>query len=61
MYIVHGVGFCKKRAPFHASNCFSFELYSIANDKNEYKQFFYSFNIRAVSNHLSVTRRILSL
>ena len=34
MVIRHNVDFCKKRAPFHVSKYFSFELYSISHMKN---------------------------
>ena len=33
--IRHNDNFCKKRAPLHASDNFSFELFSIADDENE--------------------------
>ena len=33
--IRHNIDFCKKRAPFYASNKFLFELYSITDDEKE--------------------------
>ena len=41
--IRHNVDFCKKRAPLHAFNNFSFELYSIIDDENELETIFISF------------------
>ena len=33
--ITHNVDLCKKRAPLHASNHFSFESYTFADDEND--------------------------